>query len=109
MFEQIRAAAAAEDAERRDLTINSLFYNLRTKQIEDFTGLGLKDLCDGVIRTPLEPTATLLDDPLRLLRSVRFACRFGYVFDEKLYNACFRDDVKAALRDKVGSADNSAR
>src|SRR3546814_13531595 len=76
-------AAAVEDAKRRDLTINSLFYNLRTKQIEDLTEQGLKDLCDGIIRTQLEPSATLLDDPLRMLRSVRFACRFHFAFEEE--------------------------
>lgn len=101
LFKKVKAAAAEEDAKRRDLTINSLFYNLRTKQIEDFTGKGLEDLCDGIIRTPLEPGATLLDDPLRMLRSVRFACRFGYVFHDALYKACFRDDIRTALEEKV--------
>ena len=44
-----------QDAERRDLTINALFYNIHTKEIEDWTGQGVDDLQKGVIRTPLEP------------------------------------------------------
>ncbi|SNX85748.1 related to tRNA nucleotidyltransferase [Melanopsichium pennsylvanicum] len=67
-----------EDAERRDITINSLLYNVHTRQVEDHTGLGLQDLKSGWIRTPLPPLTTFLDDPLRVLRCVRFASRFAY-------------------------------
>lgn len=42
-----------EDAIRRDFTINSLFYNLQTEEVEDWTELGLKDLQNGFLRTPL--------------------------------------------------------
>ncbi|KAF4646929.1 CCA tRNA nucleotidyltransferase, mitochondrial, partial [Perkinsus chesapeaki] len=58
-----------EDASRRDFTINALFYNLRTAAVEDYTGKGLDDLRAGIIRTPLEPTITFQDDPLRILRA----------------------------------------
>lgn len=64
-----------EDAFRRDLTINALFYNLRTGEVEDLTGRGLDDLEARLVATPLPATVTLLDDPLRLLRAVRFATR----------------------------------
>ncbi len=47
-----------QDAERRDLTVNALFYNLKTRTVEDFTGRGLSDLRDGVLRTPLPPLET---------------------------------------------------
>jgi tRNA nucleotidyltransferase/poly(A) polymerase len=66
-----------EDALRRDATINALFYNLRTGQVEDLVG-GEEDLRRGLIRTPMEPLQTFLDDPLRVLRLVRFASRFGF-------------------------------
>ena len=97
-------ALPTEDASRRDLTINSLFYNLRTKKIEDLTGKGLLDLCDRIIRTPLPPDVTLLDDPLRLLRTIRFACRFQFRIAPELIQACQRDDVRHALKDKVSWA-----
>ena len=45
----------SEDAYRRDLTINSLFYNVNEERVEDLTGHGIADLQAGVIRTPLEP------------------------------------------------------
>ena len=90
-----------EDAERRDLTINALFYNLRTRQIEDQTGKGLADLgfVPGQrkrIRTPLEPFRTFHDDPLRVIRAVRFAARFGreYVLNEDLVAAIGHEEIR---------------
>jgi tRNA nucleotidyltransferase/poly(A) polymerase len=62
----------------RDLTINAFFYNINSGEIEDYTGQGIEDLKLGQIRTPLEPLVTLLDDPLRVLRAIRFACRFNF-------------------------------
>ncbi|GAA5908885.1 tRNA adenylyltransferase [Sporobolomyces salmoneus] len=96
-----------EDAERRDLTINALFYNLRTRQIEDQTGKGLSDLGFRLpshpkrIRTPLEPFQTFKDDPLRVVRAVRFAARFGREFelDEELVRAIEREEIRQALLD----------
>ncbi len=57
---------------RRDFTLNALFYNARTGEVEDFTGRGRADLAAGVLRTPLDPAVTLDEDPLRALRAVRF-------------------------------------
>ncbi|KAJ2355329.1 CCA tRNA nucleotidyltransferase, mitochondrial [Coemansia erecta] len=67
-----------EDARRRDITINALFYNLHTRAVEDFTGCGLRDLREGRVRTPMDARQTFADDPLRVLRVLRFASRFGY-------------------------------
>ncbi|KAK4049391.1 CCA tRNA nucleotidyltransferase, mitochondrial [Microbotryomycetes sp. JL201] len=95
-----------EDAERRDLTINALFYNLRTRSIEDQTGKGLADLglvpgAQKQIRTPLEPFKTFHDDPLRVIRAVRFAARFGreYLLNDELVKAIGSEEIRAALRD----------
>ncbi|BGP53484.1 CCA tRNA nucleotidyltransferase, mitochondrial [Rhodotorula sphaerocarpa] len=97
-----------EDAERRDLTINALFYNLRTRSIEDQTGKGLADLgfVPGLpkrIRTPLEPVKTFHDDPLRVVRAVRFAARFGtqYELDGEMEQAIKRGEIKEALRNPL--------
>ncbi|CAL5333529.1 unnamed protein product [Camellia sinensis] len=68
----MRFGTAEEDAYRRDLTINSLFYNINTNSVEDFTGRGIADLKSGKILTPLPPKETFLDDPLRVLRAIRF-------------------------------------
>ena len=69
---------AEEDAFRRDLTINSLFYRIDNRQIEDYTGMGKEDIKANpiVLRTPLEPTETFLQDPLRVLRVLRFNSRY---------------------------------
>lgn len=67
-----------EDADRRDICFNSLLYNINTGTVEDWTGKGLDDLHAGIVRTPLAPLTTFLDDPLRVLRCVRFASRFNY-------------------------------
>ena len=52
---EARFGTPTQDAERRDLTINALFYNISTDTVEDFTGKGLSDLQGGLIRTPLPP------------------------------------------------------
>jgi len=70
-----------EDAFRRDLTINSLFYNIVENKIEDFTGYGLDDLKNKIARTPMDAEKTLLDDPLRILRILRFTSRFNLALD----------------------------
>lgn len=66
------------DAERRDLTVNSLFKNLSTGEILDLTGKGIDDLKKGIVRTPLEPSQTFTDDPLRMLRVVRFYAKYKW-------------------------------
>ncbi|GMF64808.1 unnamed protein product [Phytophthora lilii] len=90
-----------QDAERRDFTINSLFYNLATKQVEDYTGRGVEDLKNGRLRTPLKPRVTFLDDPLRVLRAVRFASRFNCTLEEDLRAAAQLEEVRVALVRKV--------
>lgn len=90
-----------EDAYRRDLTINSLFYNVNTGKIEDITGRGIEDLEKGVIRTPLDPTQTFKDDPLRILRAIRFASRYGFDIDPDLIEAAQQPEIQQALTEKV--------
>lgn len=90
-----------EDALRRDLTINSLFYNVHSRQVEDWTRHGLDDLEKKIARTPLPPRQTYLDDPLRVLRTVRFSSRFGLTIQPDVAEAIKEEDIQAALRTKV--------
>lgn len=70
-----------DDILRRDFTINTLLENLHTGEVLDLTGKAFSDIRDGIIRTPREPLVTFDDDPLRMLRAVRFASRFGFTID----------------------------
>ncbi len=63
---EITFGTAEEDAMRRDFTINSMFYNVHTRMIEDYSGKGLIDLARRVIQTPLPALLTFKDDPLRV-------------------------------------------
>lgn len=89
-----------EDAKRRDLTINSIFYNINNDKIEDFVG-GIEDLKKGIARTPLDPYNTFMEDPLRILRAVRFAAKYGLQIDPELIEASNHPDVQEAFRDKI--------
>ncbi|PPR00260.1 hypothetical protein CVT24_005008 [Panaeolus cyanescens] len=90
-----------QDALRRDITINALFYNIHTRAVEDLTERGLEDLRLGIIRTPLPPLETFRDDPLRILRCIRFASRFGFEMVDELKDAARNPSIQAALISKV--------
>lgn len=87
---QIKNASPMEDAFRRDFTINSIFYNIMTDTIEDFTGRGIASLLSRSVNTPLPPLETLKDDPLRALRAIRFAARLGFDIEPTLLE-CIKD------------------
>jgi len=91
-----------EDALRRDFTINSLFYNVRSGRIEDWTGKGLGDLSvHRRIVTPVDPHVTFHDDPLRVLRAIRFAVRLDFELDETIMEAARSNRVHHSLHVKV--------
>ncbi|UPQ97822.1 mitochondrial CCA tRNA nucleotidyltransferase [Chloropicon primus] len=98
---EIEFGTAEEDAVRRDFTINALFYNIGQGNVEDLTGKGLEDLRNKLIRTPLPALQTFTDDPLRVLRAVRFSSRLNFDLHEELVEAASSSEVKAALQTKV--------
>ncbi len=73
-----------EDAKRRDLTINSIYYNVSTENIRDYNN-GIDDLVNMVIKTPSDPNVIFEDDPLRILRTIRFSCRFGWGIEKETW------------------------
>lgn len=79
--------SVTDDAFRRDFTINSLFYNITTRELLDPTGKGIDDIHNRTIRTPLDPELTFLDDPVRILRGIRLACALGWQLDDMLIKA----------------------
>lgn len=83
-----------DDLSRRDFTFNAMAVSLNP---EDFGTLidkfnGMRDLQDGIIRTPLDPNITFSDDPLRMLRAIRFASRFQCQIEGHTYKA-IKDNV----------------
>lgn len=81
--DSVRYSTAAEDAKRRDLHINSLFYDLHSKEIHDYNidhngeGEGFKDIQNKKVRVVGDPFERFREDKLRVLRLVRFFCRFN--------------------------------
>jgi poly(A) polymerase len=69
-----------EDALRRDFTVNSLFYDPRTFRVIDYVG-GLADLQERVIRTISDPEVRMREDPVRMIRAVRFAAKLGFTIE----------------------------
>ncbi|KAF9635164.1 hypothetical protein BFW01_g6059 [Lasiodiplodia theobromae] len=98
---QMEFGTPEEDALRRDATVNAMFYNLNTSEVEDFTGKGFEDMELRIIRTPLEPYQTFKDDPLRVLRLIRFASRLGYSIDPASEEFMGNEDIKKALHVKI--------
>lgn len=90
-------APIMEDASRRDLTINALYYNISKKKVEDLIGCGVQDIHDGVLRVPMEMVSeqmvdhTFIDDPLRILRVLRFHTKLGFKISDETFNAMKRN------------------
>lgn len=98
---QMEFGTPEEDALRRDATVNALFYNLDKESVEDFTQRGLVDMEEKIIRTPLAPYQTFRDDPLRVLRLIRFSSRLGYAIEEEALKAMSDTSIHEALRAKI--------
>lgn len=76
----------AEDAFRRDLTINALFYEIENFTIIDYTG-GVSDLNNRIIRIVGEPDRRIVRDPVRMMRAIRHAARSGFTIEARTWQA----------------------
>ena len=86
-----------EDCMRRDLTINALYTNVSTGEIVDITRRGVKDIKGHIIRTPNTPDVIYDDDPLRILRCIRFASRYGWEIEKDTYDGLVRNVHRLAI------------
>lgn len=94
-----------EDAFRRDITINGLFYNIADFSLIDYVG-GIRDLKDQVIRAIGNPDEKFKQDPVRMVRVIRHAGRTGFTIEDQTYQAILnhRDEIRrcspSRLRDE---------
>ena len=104
---ETRFCSLEEDAVRRDYTCNALYKNLHSGQVTDPTGKGLDDLNAGLLRTPRDPETIYRQDPVRMLRGIRFKHQKGFRLDEAAWDAilrCHDEIAKSApkrLRDEL--------
>ena len=95
----IELGTIEDDLIRRDFTLNSMAEDEDGNLIDLFGGL--KDLEDGILRTPLNPEITMMDDPLRILRALRFSITKEFTIDLKIWDAMAQPDILEKLKTTV--------
>lgn len=96
-----------DDQNRRDFTINALAICLNKSRFGELLDPfnGMVDLQNMVIRTPLNPDITFSDDPLRMMRGIRFSAQLGFFLEENTYDAIARNKDRIAIISKERIAD----
>ena len=94
-----------EDLKRRDFTINSMALSINNDTFGEFIDpfKGLKDLKAGLIITPLDPKETFFEDPLRMLRAIRFASQLGFMIDGNTFKAIatYAERIKIISKERI--------
>jgi tRNA nucleotidyltransferase/poly(A) polymerase len=88
-----------DDCNRRDLTMNALFYNIKTKEIVDLVG-GVSDIKNGIVRAVGDASQRFIEDRLRILRIFRFSARMSGKIDIQTANAIKKDNRLIGIDEK---------
>ncbi len=86
-YPKVEFGSLEDDVMRRDFTINALLMEITVGTILDLCGQGLNDLISGIIRCVGEPVKKYNEDPLRMLRAIRFGLRFGFTIEHYSFQA----------------------
>lgn len=102
---QVKPGTLEDDQNRRDFTINALAISLNSgnfgELIDPFNGL--RDLDSGILRTPLAPETTYSDDPLRMMRAIRFSAQLGFTIEQHSFRAIHsqRERIKIISAERI--------
>lgn len=100
---EVAAGELRDDVMRRDFTVNSLLQNLHTGKILDMSGRGRHDLEKGILDTTGDPTVIFGEDPLRILRAVRFAIKYDFKLSKDMIKNIkqFAGDLKNISNERI--------